>query len=91
MTVIIMSYTPAARTATIHLEDGTILTVPVLVDFTNYIGQTAAYDNGLLTLTPQPPVTIVSADPTTIIDGTLIYNTTAAALKVGRSGAWVTI
>ena len=54
-----MSYTPAARTATILLEDGTILTVPVLVDFTNYIGQTAAYDNGLLTLTPQPPVTIV--------------------------------
>ena len=91
MNAYIMSFTPLAHAATIRLDDGTILNVPVLVDFSNYVGQSAFYDNGILTIPPQPPVTIVSADPTTIIDGALIYNTTAAALKVGRSGAWIVI
>ena len=89
--VTILSFTPASQSATIQQPDGTILSVPVSIDFSNLVGMICAYDTGVLTITPQPPVKLVAADPTVIIDGALIYNTTAAALKVGSSGAWVTI
>ena len=91
MIVTILSYTPSSKTATIQLQDGSILSVPVLVDFTNYVGQSGFYQAGILTITPQPPVTIVTADPATVINGALIYNTTIPALKVGSSGAWVAV
>ena len=87
----ILSYTALARTVTILLEDGTITTVPVLVDFSYMIGQTIIYENGVLTITPQPPVAIVYSDPATVIEGALIYNVTIPALKIGYNNGWISL
>jgi hypothetical protein len=89
--VTILSFTPAAKTATIQQPDGTILTVPVSVDFANFVGLSGFYDSGVLLISPQPPVAVGAADPATVIEGALFYNTTTPALKIGHSGAWVAV
>lgn len=90
MIATILSYSSSGSIATIQLATGETTTAMVKVDFSNYVGQVAQFADGILTITPQPPVTIVSADPAIVIDGTLIYNTTSGQLKVGNT-VWVAI